>query len=618
MTADTIRALIAQLATDPPSRPRESARQLEALGEPAIPALTEALAHENRFVRRTAARVLGRLHAVEAVPQLIATMADDYARARRAALGALINIGSDSVPALRDACSCDSPRIQRLALTALRRLEAWDSIDVARTALDDEDGNVRREAGKLLILSGDANAFDAAVDCLTDEDVAETVAHELAQLGERGRDVLLDATQGEDRVARRAAAVALAKSGEPNALSSLLDSYADGEIPMNWEAPGFIESAAAEGHEVPFEQLIAQARGEGIDLSEPWAFHQQRPAVEALGRIADPRAVPVLSELSASEHAILARLAADGLGRIGDADCIPPLTEALGHDHQSVRRQAALALVGLRQVAHDTVLALLESDSRAQRDNAAHVLSEWGAPALGGMLAAVESDNPHARQAALFALCVTVGKHPDLATEDMGAAAGRAMGDDVPSVRRWAMDLAGGLGDVAPIATLVDHLTDPDRQARRKARRAVAKLGEAVLPELSARVSACEEIWPGQMLGKALGALGEVGVQCALPLVDHPNPTARYIAGCALAESGSSDAMPGLLKLAQENDPDIAATAMWGLSTQFTDEAASALESMAANEALSRKFRRWASRAARAVRERLRMVEEEPPDNGKG
>ena len=54
-------------------------------------------------------------------------------------------------------------------------------------------------------------------------------------------------------------------------------------------------------------------------------------------------------------------------------------------------------------------------------------------------------------------------------------------------------------------------------------------------------------------------------------------------------------------------------------SDPFTQYAlAAALEAMSQNHSLTHKLRRWASRAATTVRGRIAMVEEEPPDDGKG
>lgn len=615
MSREQVREMVEQLGTASSSDERKRiAEEIRAVGPGAVPALIAALGHDDRFVRMTAADILGQLEAAEAVPALVQTMGDEFVRVQRAGMRALISIGRPVIEQAKAACGSRNLRIQRHALTVLRRLGVDDAVEQALEALQSENGGVRGEAAKLLAASSDEAAFEALVDCLSDEDLFETAGHELIGLGERGREVLLAAVQGDDRIARRAAALALAKEGGPEALGALLDSYAQDELPVGFEAPGFIEAALAAGREVPFERLLEQASGAYRDLAEPYSYHQQRPAIEALGKIGDARAIPTLKELLDSEHAVIARLAAAALGEIGTAECVDLLVEALGHP-KPFRGRAALALVRLGEAALEAVLAALGSENRAQRENAGHVLSEWGEGAVPGVLQAAASENPVERWGALWAINVLVRKHANTITDEVRSVVIGALDDDDAKVRRWAARAEREIRDMAAIPALIAHLTDEDRQMRRYSRESLASLGEGAVEALVQSLENSSSTWQSQMLGKALGAMGEAAVKPVLSLLDDSNPLVRSAAGWALGECGSPEALPGLVRLARADDGHVAAAAMWGLGGFFTDEAAEALDYIANNQKLDKGLRRHARVAAREVRERLRLAEDEPPED---
>lgn len=616
MTNEQIQQIIGRLAAESsPQERSEALDELRASGAGAVPELVVALRDGDRFVRRTAARVLGDLGAVEAVPALIEAMGYDFVRVRRAALGALIEIGQPTVEQVKAACASQNQRIQRLALTALRRLEIRDAVAQALAALQSDDVPVRREAAKLLLVSDNDGGFEAAVDCLADEDIAGTVAHELIGLGDRGRQILLDAAQGEDPVARRAAAVELAKEGGPEALDMILDSYAEDNLTMWWEAPEVIDAALEAGREVPFEKLLEQASGAGAD-PDGQPEHAQRPAIKALGRIGDPRAMPVLEELLGSEHKVLGRLAAEALAGIGTDECVELLVELMGHPEAHLRREAAERIRDLRERPLRPVLAALGSENRAQRENAGHVLSCWPDLAVPGILQAAGSENPLERWGALWATNSLARRHPEAVTDEVRRAIIVALDDDDARVRRFAALAEGEVRDEAAIPSLIAHLMDSDRQVRRKCTGALAAMSEPAAAAIVQTVRAADGAGLVDPLGRALGLIGDAGVEAALDLLDDASPVARRTAAWALQWSKDEKALPGLLQIAREDDDELVAPIVWGLSSFFTDEAADALEYIANNENLESSTRRDARGLLKDVRQGQRLEQEEPSGDG--
>ena len=616
MTREQLDTIIQRLAeADAPAKRDQIADELQAACPQIVPTLVEVLEHDSRFVRMTAAAVLGDVQAAEAVPALIERLGDQFVRVRRSAMRALIAIGQPSVEALREGCAANNPSVQRLSLTALRALEVPDAADEALAALQSDNIGVRQQAARLLASSDDERAFEAAVDCLGDEDVAINLAQYLVGQVDGGREALLHAAQGQDRIARRAAGLALAQDGCAEGLGALIDGYMEDGTPVGWEAPEVVEHAVETGEEVPFELLLAQARGDYVDPDERWAYHGQRPAIEALGTLGDPRAIPLLTELLESEHDVLGRLAAQALGEIGTAECIDLLVEALGHQSSAVRGSARAALVRLGTAALGPVLERLGSDSRAQRENAAAVLSDWGAPAAPGLLQAAGSNRPTQRWATLLAVHMLAAKHPDAVTDELRRAVIAALDDEDDRVRRAAAFAESELRDLQAISALMAHLRDPDRQVRRKCAAALAAIGDPALRAIVEAMRAGGEGRELYELGRALAGMGEDAVTPATELARHPRAEVRWGAGIALGMSGSERAVPALLKLAHDDHHLPALASVWHLDGWPSEEAAQALEHIAANDQFDADMRCEAQGAARGVREKMRLEAEAPDDD---
>ncbi|MBC8228461.1 HEAT repeat domain-containing protein [bacterium] len=108
-----------------------AARALAAIGDPGVPALISAIRDEDRRLRRTAVRVLGRIGNKAAVPVLSSALRDKHAAVRTSAAEALGAIGSAAaVPALQEALSDKSKHVRHKAQLALRNignLEKWNT-----------------------------------------------------------------------------------------------------------------------------------------------------------------------------------------------------------------------------------------------------------------------------------------------------------------------------------------------------------------------------------------------------------------------------------------------------------------------------------------------------------
>lgn len=89
---------------DPSASTREGAREaLVAMGKPAVKPLLKALANSTEYGRGQAAKALGEIGDVAAVPALVSALEDDKFDVRWLAARALVALGRDALPALLQA-----------------------------------------------------------------------------------------------------------------------------------------------------------------------------------------------------------------------------------------------------------------------------------------------------------------------------------------------------------------------------------------------------------------------------------------------------------------------------------------------------------------------------------
>jgi HEAT repeat protein len=111
-----------------------------------LPALTQALEHDEMLVRWAAARVLGEMEseAAEASPALIQLLDDSEVQVRVAAGEALGQIGPEAIPHLVQAMRNENNLVRKWTAYALGNIgpEAKESVPVLIRALEDEDYDV--------------------------------------------------------------------------------------------------------------------------------------------------------------------------------------------------------------------------------------------------------------------------------------------------------------------------------------------------------------------------------------------------------------------------------------------------------------------------------------------
>src|SRR2546422_11705 len=241
-------------------------------------------------------------------------------------------------------------------------------------ALKDEDWALREEAATLLGEFRDPRAVGPLVEALHDEDraVREAATTALRKIGPPAAPALIVALQDPNGNVQEAAVAILKDVATPEAVEPLIGCLTS----KNWIVRMHAAKALGSiGHPAAFEALEKAV----TDLSV-------RPyAVDALGKLKDPRAVPILIDVVAGknrpanarrvpvcgdesgaldvEEMEVQIFAVGGLAEIGDDRAIQPLIRALKDTRLRAAAASALRKMGLRIAAPLVAAMKTETDS---------------------------------------------------------------------------------------------------------------------------------------------------------------------------------------------------------------------------------------------------------------
>jgi bilin biosynthesis protein len=207
------------------------AETLSDIGEAATPFLVKALRHHpNVVVRRAAAKTLTLLADATAIPALLdALFQDEDTVVKGSSVGALARIGEASVPALLDILAQDHPESTKgHAAWALAFIGAQAKEHLYREITSHSPEVRAAVIGAIAKVAQEEPSEEVAFTCLIQalNDDTEIVRSEAAvALGNLAYPPalvpLMTLLQNSDLESRRAAALALMKIGNPDAISAL-------------------------------------------------------------------------------------------------------------------------------------------------------------------------------------------------------------------------------------------------------------------------------------------------------------------------------------------------------------------------------------------------------------
>ncbi len=464
-------ALAKALASEDADTRWRAARAIGEVGAgaaSAAEALTGKLADREPLVRAHAARALGLIGAADsktAVPKLVEAAADEDARVRRAAIGALIRLNADRqvvVPLFRKALEDAEPSVLMPALHQLTEM-GEQAVPLLEEALKSE----KARYWALLALSELGPKAAAAVDgittAITDEkpEVRMQAAMALGAIGADAKSSVPALTKALDdeqpsvrygaayalgRVADRRAAPALEKSAKSDdEMLSMISNWAIAQMNPNdaaivrRAAEAIIKAMESKNPHVRAgairalvelkapSELTAPAFERAIGDLDPSVVANTMDALVAQGARAVPRVANGLKspKLRAYAARVLQRIGPDS------AAAVPQLVEALKTaDDPAFRREVNFALAAIGPAAAPAVPELVKTfddDTLAiAQPSAAYALGKIGpgskaaAPALGKIV--LSTKEPLQRLAAVYAL--------------------RQISPDDPSIKRMAAPLA--------------------------------------------------------------------------------------------------------------------------------------------------------------------------------
>jgi HEAT repeat protein len=171
---------------------------LTNMGSEVVKELMEAFPAMNFHGKLAALDILGRIHALQAVPFLLSRLDDPDGNVRARAAHALGAIGAvDAAPALRHALADEAWPVRAMAAKALGRVHDLEGIALLCAALRDQEWWVRANAAEALRLAGppglealewmldDADVYATHQACLMLED-AGVLDRRVAQLAGSG------------------------------------------------------------------------------------------------------------------------------------------------------------------------------------------------------------------------------------------------------------------------------------------------------------------------------------------------------------------------------------------------------------------------------------------------
>lgn len=333
-----------------------------------------ALKDEDWALREDAATLLGDFRDPRAVAPLLEALHDEDRAVRDAATGALRKIGQAAVPALIVALQDPNGNVQEIAVAVLKDLSDPRAVDPLIGCLTNKNWIVRMHAAKGLGIVGDARAIVHLMSLLTDEVKAVRVdaTDALARIGRPALASLLAALRHEAWILRLHACEALGKIGADDAVEPLCRAMLqDRDTAVRQDAakalggigsPDALEALTVAVNDLDVRPFAVEALGK---LKDPRAVGTLIDVVTGKSRPANVRQVPVCggaAETDVEEMEVQA-FAIGGLAEIGDDRAIEPLIRALKDTRLRAAAAAALGKMGLRVAAPLLAAMKTETDS---------------------------------------------------------------------------------------------------------------------------------------------------------------------------------------------------------------------------------------------------------------
>jgi len=490
--------------------------------EPLTTAATEDTDPQTRLL---AIGALGNLGDSRAAASLTRLANDTDPPTRLAAATSLCQLGDPAgLDFLAKMLSDEQPNFQYAAAAVIVRIEGPRAIGILMEAATNGSAQICQLVTNLLVLREDVSADEwlkgiaaegnerwflrmRSAEALAKLKEPRAIEPTIALLEDNNFQLRLVAADALRQIGDGRAVMPLAKSAAVYGYSEQRDGFLAALIEIGKRGgamPAFLEALKPPPPPPPPEDPKA---GEVLEVFTTCPTAQPLIA-QALGEIGDKEAVdPLIARLSdPASSSELCEKAAEALGRLGDARAEPVLLSTLQSKETSVRQAAVSALGALGQATSAAaVVAMLRDSDWTVRDRAVNAAAQIGAATVEPLLALHNDPDPAVRTMVARAL----GKVADPRTVDpllpmledsdtnVREAAATALGllkdrrateplmvilskDSDPRLRWMAAEALGRIGDPTALDPLLEALKgDAEWRVRQTAAEAAGRLGDA-------------------------------------------------------------------------------------------------------------------------------------------
>ena len=516
-----------------------AARLLGQLGAiEAVPLLVAAMRdpHEDAAtVKLAAAQALGQMQAEEAVPILLQELKDrdDWASPRLAEL--LVSFGPKARDALHEALNDEAHANARIwAAQILGRCGDASSVPLLLARLSDRSDRIRMSAAEALGRLGDKRAVAELVKCVMGDPVSPVRAEAARALGAIGDSSAVEhlvLLLGNHDYWTRLRAIEAIERIRPDDVSLLEGALDDGEEAVRSRAAVALERIGALGRRI--EDLASDDRGKVARASSTLVRAGRAGLLELLQAALEHRNMRVRSRMCGV------------LGEVGDERVVDSLAALLVDPMWPVRVRAVEAIARLRPPGGTSrLLPLLKDSEETVRVATVDAIKALGVPDSDDEIATIVTLFSEGNAAVRVSVIEAVGERPDEQVDRLLAQgladsnvevrlrATRAvakrgdkrftealiqrLGDTETRVRSAAVDGLGRIGSEEALRAVVGSLSTADRDFREALTSVMARLGPEEVMKLAATASVENRLACVWALGKtadpeAIGPLERMG-----------------------------------------------------------------------------------------------------------
>jgi len=408
--------------------------------EPAVAILLDQLGSTERGTQMSIINALGNMRAKSAVPDIAALYENEYDDVFRMIIVRNLGLigGNEAINLLIRALNDDNPDIRATAAEMLGKMKAKQAVEALIEALNYErqrdgrltiikalgniadsstadtllqllKGNWHEQMGAAHALAnlGDLRAVEPVIELLNSDHpmLCDASAYALGRLGDlRAVNPLITLLKNQP-VAQSAAIKALAKLGDSRAIDPLIAAL---NSPLNTTQQAAAMALASFKEPRTIEPLIATFH------SKYWPV--RRAVVYALGEIGNPYPLGTLRRALGDPDPGTRINAAHALRKCKSMHSMQLLQAAFTHEHEGIRDAAALSMAVLgNPAAVNRAIELLTAKRYEESMGAVNVLLENGSPeAIDAIFDAISnSDNDMALRVKADALRVLTQNHHD-------------------------------------------------------------------------------------------------------------------------------------------------------------------------------------------------------------